>query len=121
MFTIRKAQLDALARDHRRTYEDEVRRHLMVRFPADCALRSREELALLVRHAFDRAEAHGFGALSAVSKYANLCVAFGRDFDVDPQHPWAAAILGSKDFPTPEVRIDFLCREALRRLERAGA
>ena len=65
-------------------------------------------------HVFDRAAEHGFRSLRDVSRYADVAMLFGRDFDLDEQLGWARGILEASDLDS-EARLDFLCREALRR------
>jgi hypothetical protein len=115
VLTIRREQLAVLSKAMRRPSEDEVAAHLRKHFPAPCDALGPDGLAAFVAYAFDRAASHGLTALRDVSKYADLAMALGRDFDVDPALPWVRAILDSPDFTDPEIRFGFLCREAVRR------
>ena len=47
-----------------------------------------------------------------VSRYLNLMVVFGDDFDTDPAHPWASDILTLEGGCGGTVRMDALYEEA---------
>jgi hypothetical protein len=116
MLTIRSEQLQVFERLLREPFEAQVAEHLREHFPNKCAALKPGGLERFVAYAFDRAIAHGMKTLQEVSKYADLAMKFGKDFDQDPDLPWVREILEDPDFSDSDVRINFLCREALRRL-----
>jgi hypothetical protein len=109
MFTIRKEQMEALADAGIADFEDRMMEHLF-ECPLSERCRAMGEAALrgLIRYGLQRAASYGIVTERGVSVYVDVMVAFGRDFDVDPTLPWAAAVLNDPSTRTPFERIDQL-------------
>jgi hypothetical protein len=93
MLTIRQAQLDALSRVEAQKFEDWTLAHLHRFFSAQCAALGDDRLRESIRYGIRRAAHYGFKAKRDVCKYIDLMIVFGRDFDTDKRHRWAAEIL----------------------------
>jgi hypothetical protein len=121
MFSIRKEQMEALADASVLEFEDWMLGHLsecplseQCRAMGDTALRE------LIRYGIRRAASYGVVSERGVSVYIDVMVAFGRDFDVDPGLPWAAAVLNDPSTTNPFERIDRLFDAAFGRATGAG-
>jgi hypothetical protein len=94
--TIRPSQAAAFSQMEVRKFEAWVLAHLKKFFPAQSASAGDREMEAMVHYGIQRAAAHGITAKRDVCKYIDLMVVFGRDFDTDARHPWAARILGQE-------------------------
>ncbi len=76
------------------------------------------ELPEVIEHTMQRALAHGFVAELLMVQYVDLAIYFGRDFDVDPEHPWAqeALSIGAED-ESPWDRMERLYDAAIEAIE----
>lgn len=92
MMVVRSAQRAAMARQR---FLPRGVAHAARLFPEACRALGPEGLRELVGHALERAMAHGLDRERDVLRYLAVMMTFGRDFDVDPAHPWAREVLGS--------------------------
>jgi hypothetical protein len=93
---IRHAQLAAFSSSVSERYRLRVIGHIREFFPEECEALGEEGTDELVRYGCMKASAHGFVSGRDVCRYIILMVAFGRDFDRAPEHPWAATILNDE-------------------------
>lgn len=92
MFLVRDAQRFALAREG---FIPRGVAHVQRLFPAACEALGRDGVREAVRYGYDRATSYGLDLERDVHRYLTVMFVFGRDFDRDPAHPWAAEALSS--------------------------
>jgi hypothetical protein len=114
MLRIRAAQVDVLTEA---TFERSVAEHLRRFFPDRCAALGDSGLLGFVREGLAKARRIGFSQPAHAGQFVTLMLVLGRDFDVDPLHPWAGAILRDPALAHPGTRISALCNEASRRFD----
>lgn len=110
---LRKEQIKAFERYMREGFERRVVAHLHKHFPKDCAGLGQDGVRQTVRYGIERAASYGIEAEGDVSRYIDLMFEFGRDFDADPELPWASEILADESIEYPDERMDRLCERAL--------
>jgi hypothetical protein len=113
MFTIRKEQMAALTKVEVRTIEDRTLDHIRKTFPQKFGALGEEKTRGLIKYGVKHVAKYGFKGDPDVTKYIEVMVLFGRDFDADPQLPWAAAILRKRK--RPAAKISALHEEAVNR------
>lgn len=113
MVTITAEQMAALDGLNRALYVERVTAHLTRFFPEHCTALGPAGLREAIDHGIARAASYGIIGERDVCLYLDLMVAFGRDFDQDPNLPWAAAILNDDAIPAPKQRINRLHDAAL--------
>ena len=89
MLKIRREQQEALGRPFRQRFREELLRFVRDKAPGASAA----EDEALVEYAIARARRHGVVSCADVARYIAFMVTLGRDFDMDPNLPWAQAIL----------------------------
>lgn len=62
-------------------------------FPDDCKTLGPNGLRQTIEHCITRARGYGIEEGSQVCRYIDIALSFGRDFDRDPECPWAATVL----------------------------
>ena len=108
--------MDVLSRVELEKFEDWTLAHLRRFFPAQSAALGERGARELIQYGIRRAAHYGFNAKRDVCKYIDLMTIFGRDFDTDKRHHWAAAILAR---PTePPLKMQSLFNIAQMRLKR---
>ena len=117
---IRTEQVDTFADASLSDFEGRVLIHLRKCFPDRCAKSDEASLRGAIRYGIQRASAYGITAERDVCKYIDLMVVLGRDFDRDPNLPWAAEILTGRRWRTPTLRIDHLYQTAQQHLAKGG-
>lgn len=105
---IRQTQLYTLSQRGSSDFEVRVAAHLKRCFPHECTALGDEGVPDLVRYGVARSNSYGMTLERDVCKYIDLMVAFDRDFDRNPEHPWAARILADDSFPNPTARMEHL-------------
>lgn len=93
MLTVRRAQLDALARAARDDFERRLCAHLAAHWPEPCHRLGDDGLRALVRDGIDHAAAYDIDSERGATVYLQVMFTFGDGFDRDPRHPWAARVL----------------------------
>jgi hypothetical protein len=116
MLTIRRAQLAAFSEVDVERFEHWMLAHLRTFFPKQCEAEGEFHLRETIRYGMKHAAAHGFRRKRDVCKYIDLMVVLGRDFDTDPQYPWAGMIL--TELRNPETKIEALHAAAKSHLTR---
>lgn len=112
MLMIRQGQLDALTRERQAALRRWLVDHLRVHFAGELTGWSEARIGALVEAGIARALSHGATRGVTIAKFVHLMVLFGAGFDVDPDLPWAAAILREPSIEDGDVRIAILARAA---------
>jgi len=118
VLTIRREQLNLIAVDRRRDFEERLARHLVRFFPEKVESLAGGELQTFIRQGSARSAAYGLDTERDICKYLGLMCIFGRDFDSDRRLPWAAEIL-RKPFRTSRSKMNRLMELALAHAESA--
>lgn len=111
MATIRGEQMKAFSETNDRDFENRLLAHLTTAFPAVAEPIGEKGVREEIVYGLGRARHYGFSTEQDLSRYLDLMFVFGRDFDLDPQFPWARARL-RENFPRATLRMDALCRDA---------
>ncbi len=93
MFRMRPEHLAAFEQVSIEDFEDRMVEHLCQSFPDKCKDLGEPALRQTIRHGIDRAEAYQLEEEDDVCLYLDLMLELGRDFDKDPKHAWATAML----------------------------
>jgi hypothetical protein len=120
MLIIRDEQLDAFERASWKKFEQSQLEHVREYFPVDHAVLGGDRGTLgFIREGIDRARASGITVFGDACRYIDLMLSLGTDFALDPQLPWAAALIGdeSQDVST---RMDLLHAAALAYIDRVA-
>ena len=115
MFRIRKAQMEALARAEEENFDDRLYENVRENFPEESEELGEEKTRATIRYGRERAASYGFQSRDDVTRYVGLVFAFSRDFDLDPEMPWAREIL--TDPKQRDTRMDRLYERAQRELD----
>ncbi len=111
MFTIRGAQMAALAVPGEVRTEDRALRHLRNCIPEVCAALSESALREIVLWGRRRSRQYGIEREVDFFRYLNLMFMFGYEFDTAPRFPWASRTLNAKGHPGS--RVDLLMDHAM--------
>jgi hypothetical protein len=116
---IRPEQRDALGAVHLASYEERMLSHVNHFFPEQCEALTEEQTVEAIREGIQRAAAYEIVAERDVCKFTDLMFAFGRDFDSNPEYPWAREILRDPLLPNSHIRMDRLFQAAKAHLASA--
>lgn len=108
MLRVRKSQREAFSEEAVKDFEDRMVAHLGKLFPAYVDVLGEPAVRRTIRYGISRAETYGIVAERGVCIFIDAMFAFGRNFDVDPEIPWARAILTDKKIKSPVARADEL-------------
>ena len=114
MFTIRKEQTAAFGPLGKKAFEDRVVAHLKKVFPAQSEALGEPTVRETIQYGTQRAAAYRITSERDVCKYIDLMIFYGRDFDKDPNHPWAQAVLQNQTLRNPSTKVDRLFKAAKR-------
>jgi hypothetical protein len=114
MLTIRKEQLAVFGPLGKKAFEDRAIAHLKKVFPEQSESLGEPKLRETIQYGTQRAAAYRIISERDVCKYIDLMIVYGRDFDKDPNLPWALSILHNSTFRDPSVKIDRLYKAAKR-------
>ncbi len=120
MFKIRREQMAAFSGAARQSFEDRMVVHLNRFFPAQCEALGESEVRIVISYGIRRAREYGVKAERDVCKYVDIMFTFGRDFDRNPEFPWAGIILKERSYPTPSRRVDHLYDVAMQEVLKAS-
>lgn len=95
-------------------FEDMMVVHLNKFFPRRTKGADESKVREFIRHGVKRAASYNIKAKRDVSRYIDLMMTFGADFDTNKQIPWAGQILKTRN--SPEARISVLLRTAQNHL-----
>lgn len=112
MLVLRNEQLEAIAEVRFREW---LALHTQQFFPDACDRLGKGRPAFL-DDGVARARRYGFTRHADITKFVDLMLALGPDFDRDPELPWAREILTDSLVPGAEARMDELHTRAVRHL-----
>lgn len=113
MLVIRHAQLEAFSQAALLRFENELLAHLRQHLPAHHGQLGDAGTRDAIRYGIRRAQAYGIESERDVAHYIRHLFLFGRDFDLDPQLPWASRVLTDETIPTGEQRMAALVQAAM--------
>ncbi|MFO0632218.1 MAG: hypothetical protein U0168_05135 [Nannocystaceae bacterium] len=117
MLALREPQLDGMLAAQTREHVQEAVAHVRQCFPDHAAALGAQGTRAWAEHALARAAHHGLVELPDALAYLEVMCTLGRDFDVDPKYPWAAAILRDPAILHPSSRAEELVHTTLQFLE----
>jgi hypothetical protein len=112
MLTIRKEQLAAFSPLGKQAFEDRMIVHLKKVFPEQCESLGEPKLRESIQYGTQRAASYKITSERDVCKYLDLMIFFGRDFDKDPNLPWAQSILQNQAIRNPSSKVERLYKAA---------
>jgi hypothetical protein len=112
--SIRQAQLTAFSRAEVEKFENWMVGHLKKFFPRQSHAAGEARLRETIQHGIRRAAAYGITTRRDVSKYIDLALVLGPDFDTGPRSRWASQILTQT--AAPAAKMQALLRAAKQRL-----
>lgn len=112
MLTIRKEQLAVFGPVGKKAFEDRVVVHLKKVFPEKAEALGEPKVRETIQYGAQRAASYRITSERDVCKYIDLMVFYGRDFDKDPNLPWAQSILQNQNIRNPSSKIDRLYKAA---------
>jgi hypothetical protein len=115
---IQATQLDVFTGAVLTRFEDDMLAHVARYFPAHHRILGEPQVRTVIRHAGERARAHGFDTERNLCLYLTLTLMLGSHFDVDVLLPWAAVMLDDPAVPIATLRIDHFTNEAMAYLDR---
>lgn len=119
MLVIRDIQMEALSQYMQKGFEDRMVTHLNRYFQDACETLGEDLLRETIRYGIVKAKTFSFHMENDVSRYLNLMFTFGRDFDTDPNLPWAAQILKNNDLIST-YKMNVLYGEAAKRMPKSA-
>jgi len=117
MVIVRNDQMDELGDKELQKFQDKMVPHLNEFFPDQCEALGEEQVREAILYGVERAETYGIVIEQDVCNYIDLMFALGKDFDTDPEEPWAGEILNDESSPSPTAKVNKLYDEALRRID----
>jgi len=112
MLTLRKEQVAVFGPLGKKAFEDRMVEHLNKFFPEQCKALGEPKLRETIQYGTQRAASYRITSERDVCKYIDLMIFYGRDFDKDPQLPWAQTILQNKNIRNPTSKIERLYKAA---------
>lgn len=112
MLTIRKEQLAVFGPIGKKAFEDRMIEHLNRFFPDQCKSFGEPKVRETIQYGTQRAASYHIISERDVCKYIDLMVFYGRDFDKDPDLPWAQSILQNQNIRNPTSKIERLYKAA---------
>ena len=112
MLTIRKEQLAVFGPLGKKAFEDRMLVHIKKIFPEQSETLGEPKLRETIQYGTQRAAAYRITSERDVCKYIDLMILYGRDFDKDPNLPWAQSILQNQAIRNPTSKIERLYKAA---------
>ena len=117
MLTMRPAQVQAFDAAALKDFEELMLPHLKKFFPEFCEAAGEPKLREFIRYGAKRSASYQITAKRDVSRYIDLMVSLGADFDKDKDLPWAGEILRTRN--SADIRISVLLKTAAKHLRGA--
>ena len=96
-------QIGALEDVKHNAFGEEMLEELRELFPIEFAAAGEWRMRALVQYGCTRPQRYGIRNQSEIRRYIELMVQLGRNFDVDPELPWASQILGRRLPPAEKL------------------
>jgi hypothetical protein len=112
MLTLRKEQISVFGPLGKKAFEDRMLAHLKKVFPEQSKSLDEPKLRETIQYGLQRAAAYGITSERDVCKYIDLIILHGRDFDKDPNLPWAQSVLQNQAIRNPSSKIERLFKAA---------
>jgi hypothetical protein len=112
MLTIRKEQLAVFGPLGKNAFENRMIAHLKNVFPDKSEVLGEPKLRETIQYGTQRAAAYRIISERDVCKYIDLMILYGRDFDKDPNLPWAQSVLQNQALRNPTSKIERLYKAA---------
>jgi hypothetical protein len=119
MFAVRKEQLAVFGPLGKKAFEDRAIAHLKRVFSEQSEALGEPKLREFIQYGTQRAAAYHVISECDVCKYIDLMILYGRDFDKDPNHPWAQSVLQNQAIRNPSSKIARLYKAAKKQENRA--
>jgi len=117
MLALRPEQMRVFSEVAVKRFEDMMVVHLNKFFPDRCNAATEPKVRELIRYGVKRAASYQITAERDVSRYIDLMIVLGNDFDHDKRLPWAQEILRTRN--SPEARVSVLLKTAQEHLRGA--
>jgi len=118
MLTIRKEQLAVFGPLGKNAFENRMIAHLKNVFPDKSEVLGEPKLRETIQYGTQRAAAYRIISERDVCKYIDLMILYGRDFDKDPNLPWAQSVLQNQALRNPTSKIERLYKAAKKQENR---
>jgi hypothetical protein len=113
MMTIQKRQIAAMGERLARRWEDTMVVHLETFFPEVTQELGPEGVLHAIDLGVKKAARYNIHSERDVCKFLNFMFAFGFDFDLDPELPWAHEILVNEELVRSNVKMHLLEKAAM--------
>ncbi|MGA2987545.1 MAG: hypothetical protein ABSG32_27460 [Terriglobia bacterium] len=117
MLTLRSAQVEAFDAAAVKDFEELMVPHLKKFFPEFFEAAGEPKVREFIRYGVKRSGSYQITAKRDVSRYIDLMVSLGRDFDQDPDLSWAGEILRTCN--SADTKITVLLKNAEKHLKGA--
>jgi hypothetical protein len=94
-------------------FENWLVKHLKKFFPDVCQKLDEPEIRERIQHGFKQAAFYCFDDRVHIMQFIDLMFVFGRDFDADPDLPWASSVLKDENNYGAEFKMDQLFENAM--------
>ena len=108
----------ALATVQIKTFDDHTLDYIRKTYPRRFDELGERNVRDLIAHGCKRVAKYGFKGDADITKYIEVMLLFGDDFDADPRLTWAKTILQQRK--SPAVKIKALYEEAKERCKSPG-
>jgi hypothetical protein len=115
MLTLRKEQITVFGPLGEQAFEDRMLAHLKKVFSEQSESLGDPKLRETIQYGTQRAAAYHITSERDVCKYIDLMILYGRDFDKDPNLPWAQSVLRNQAIRNPSSKIERLFKAAKKR------
>lgn len=102
MLIIRKEQMEVLSRYMVEQFVDRAAAHLRSSFIEQTKALTDDDIRALINSGIEKAEGFDLTIEEDVTRYLELMIIYGKDFDSDPGISWAGEILNAQDLSGAE-------------------
>ncbi len=117
---IREEQLRKFSEVQKRGFEDRLLACLKQAFPVHVSTFGNERTRRAIQLGIERAGACGIRSEIGAARYIELLFLFDRDFERNPQYPWATTVMADASI-TGEARAQALLESAMTALRAVAA
>ncbi len=108
MLTIRREQINEIGQRLAVRWEDAMVVHLETFFPDECKELGEKGVRDAITLGQKKAEKYDIHTERDVCKFLNFMFAYGFDFDMDPELPWAKEILTNPNYTRSNLKMHLL-------------